>query len=151
MLASDGEPTSRTADQDAGKKYQDSAQSDLQSCRKGRCLHVAMPDPRYDPQFDHNDQPGGSHCRPEIWDQEWERVADPAEGSHETANESPDPGMTAPSKAAVVGQGLGKAHADAGPDGCRQPDHERIPTVMCRERGGEYGRECRHRAIHQSC
>src|SRR2546425_9960074 len=116
MMASDGKAASRTANQDAGKEYQDSAQSDLQSCRKGRRLHVAMPDPRYDPQFDHDDQPAGSHCRPEIWDQEREGVADSAKSSHETANESPQPRMTATGEAAIVGQRLRETHADAGPD-----------------------------------
>jgi len=38
-------------------------------------------------------------------------VADPAKRSHETANESPHPGMTAPGEAAVVGQGLGETHS----------------------------------------
>src|SRR5260370_29059336 len=66
-------------------------------------------------------------------------------------NKSAHPRVTAPGEAAVVGQRLGEAHADAGPDGCRQPDDERIPAVPCRERRGEYRRECGHRAIHQSC
>jgi hypothetical protein len=31
------------------------------------------------------------------------------------ANESPYPGVTAPGKVAVIGQGLGETHTDAGP------------------------------------
>src|SRR6266404_2821152 len=112
--------SSRTADKYAGNENQKSAQSDLQRCGEGLRLHITMSDPRDDTQFDHNDQHGGGHRHSEIRDQEWERVADPAQSSHKTANESPDPRMTATGKAAVVREGLGKAHADTGPDGCGQ-------------------------------
>src|ERR1041384_6711995 len=107
---------SRTPDKHAGDENQKSSQSDLQSCREGLRLHVTMPDPRDDTQFDHHDHNGGSHRYSEIRDQEWERVADPAESRHETANESPDPRVTATGKAAVVREGFGEAHADTGPD-----------------------------------
>src|ERR1700704_5833567 len=116
MSAGDGRATSRATDQDAGNENQDSAQSDLQSSRQSQRLHVAMPDPGDDAQFDHNNQNGGNHSHSEIGDQEWQRVANTAKRSHEPANESPHPGMTAAGEAAVVGQGLGEAHAYAGAD-----------------------------------
>src|SRR5258708_37231364 len=58
--------------------------------------------------------------------------------------------MTAPGETAVVGKSLGEAHADAGPDGCRQAHYKRIPTAMGRERGGEYRSKSGYRAVHQS-
>jgi hypothetical protein len=129
---------------------QDSAQSDLQRSRKRRRVHKAVTDPRDDTQFDNHDQHRRCHCCPEIRDEERKRVSDPAQGGHETANEPAGPGTTAPREAAVVGQRLGKPHADAGADGCRQPDHKRIPRVVRRECRGEYRRESGHRTIHQS-
>ena len=56
----------------------------------------------------------------------------------------------APRQFAVVGERLGEAHGDSGPERSREPDEERVPRHVRRESGGEHRRQGGNRAVHQS-
>ena len=60
------------------------------------------------------------------------------------------PRMTASGKTTVVGQSLGKAHADAGPNGSSKTNDEGVPGLVRGERGREDRRERGHGAVHKS-
>ena len=85
----------------------------------------------------------------EIGDQERQRVPDAAERSHEAAYCATRPRMTSSGKTAVVGQGLGKAHADASADGSSEANDEGVPGLVRGERRREDRRQRGNRAVHQ--
>jgi hypothetical protein len=58
--------------------------------------------------------------------------------------------MTASSKAAVIGERLGKSYADSCAQGCRHSDKKSVPALSGCKCGGKQGRERRNRAVHQS-
>src|SRR5262249_31827037 len=86
----------------------------------------------------------------EIANEKRNGVAYASERRHGAAYQAPDPGMTSPSQAAIVGEGFGKAHADASANGSGETDDKGIPTIAGGERRGEDGRERRDRAVHQA-
>ena len=58
-------------------------------------------------------------------------VEDAAHKGHQPADHAAQIGMAAAGQAAVVGEGLGEAHADARAHRCRQTHQERGPAVLC--------------------
>src|SRR5580765_6204939 len=97
-----------------------------------------MSNPSNDSQFDQNDKERDNHCHVEAWNQERQRMADPTDGCHRTADQSPDPGVATSREAAVIRQCLRKSHAYACTEGCGQSDKKRIPRVSSCESSGEH-------------
>ena len=89
-------------------------------------------------------------ARRKLGDQKRQRVADSAQRGHESANDAARPRMAAAGEAAIVGERLRKAHADARAERCRQPHLERIETALRGQRRGEHRRQRGDRPIHQS-
>ena len=58
--------------------------------------------------------------------------------------------MAPSGEAAVIGQRLGKTHADARADAGREPDEKSLPTVVRGKSGGEQWCQRRNRAVHQA-
>ena len=57
-------------------------------------------------------------------------MAEAAERRHQSAGDAAQPWRAAPRQRAVVGQGFGKAHADAGADRGGKPHQKRLPVLM---------------------
>ena len=115
-----------------------------------RRVHVAVPYPRNEAKLYNHDQSGNNHGRAKAGDQKWQCVPDAADSSHQAAHQAARPRMTAAGETTVVGESLGKTHADARAQGCSETDFERVKTALSGERGGEYGRERGDGAVHES-
>src|ERR1051326_2127973 len=79
-----------------------------------------MPYPGDRAQFRNHHQHGDDRRDMEIRNEEWQRVADAADHRHKPTDQAAHPGMAAAGEAAVIGERLGKSHADAGAErGCQ--------------------------------
>ena len=92
---------------------------------------------------------GHAGCQPEILDEEGQGVADAARDGHQAAYNAAQQGGAAAGQLAVIGQGLGEAHADARTERGREADQEGIVAVLRGERRGKHGGESADRAVHQ--
>src|SRR5437588_8201328 len=72
-----------------------------------------MPYPRNGSQLGEHDKYGNGGGQPKSWNQKRYRMPNPAQGSHQSANQSPDPRMASPGKASIIGECFGKSHADS--------------------------------------
>jgi hypothetical protein len=75
-------------------------------------------------------------------------VPDAAQEGHGAAGDPAQHRRAAAGQRAVIGQGLGKGHGNAGADRGGEPDKEGRPGVVGRKRGREQRRQRRHRAVH---
>src|SRR5713101_2561346 len=144
-------PLSRTANQHPSPEDQGTSQRHLRCGRYDRCLHVTMSNPGNDSEFNQNDEKSYRHCRVESRDQERQRMADPTESCHGTADQSADPRVATPREAAVVRQCLRETHAYPRTKRCGQSDKKRIPGVSSCKSSREHRGQRRYRAIHESC
>src|ERR1700716_4734062 len=86
----------------------------LQSCGERWRIHVPVPHPGDDPEFDKDDDNRNPQGQRKIFDKKWEGVANASQSRHGTANQTAYPGVAASRETPVIGQRLRKAHADAG-------------------------------------
>src|SRR6266852_2836725 len=114
----------------ARNEHECSAKPHLQSSGERWRIHVPVPHPGDDPEFDKDD----GNCNPQgqrkIIDKKREGVANASQRRHGTANQAAYPRVSASRETPVIGQRLRKAHADPGSQRCSHSDQERVPAVL---------------------
>src|SRR5262244_3243267 len=83
-------------------------------------------------------------------DEEREGVSQAANRGHEPTDQTAYPGMAAARKAAIIREGLGKSHADAGTNGRGQSHEECSVSIPTGKGSGEYWSKSGDGAIHQA-
>src|SRR4029077_9250051 len=140
---------SGTPNQHARSKNQGASQNYLQRGGNPWRFHEAMTHPCDRSQLSDHHNDGNHGGNAERWNQEGQSVADPAEHRHQSTNQPADPRMSTPGKAAVVREGLSKAHADAGAERSRKADHKCEMRFVPGKSRGKNRRQRRDRSIHQ--
>ena len=108
---------SRIADEDAGEEDQDAPDHDLEGGLQERRIHIARADPgdhdQLDRYHDEGERGGGVELRNEIGGK---RMAETADRGHHAAYRAAHHRRAAAGQRAVIGQGFGEGHGDAGAD-----------------------------------
>ena len=77
-------------------------------------------------------------------------MPDSAERSHQSADHSANPGVTAPGERAIIAKSFGETHADAGAYRSCQADRKCIMCTMGGEGGCKQRGERGNRTVHQA-
>src|SRR5262249_53351331 len=100
--------------------------------------------------FEEDDNGGDSRRRPEMRNEIRQSMAETADSGHDAGSETTDKGPAAAGELAVIRQGFGETHRNAGAERGGEADEESRPGLMGGEGRGEQRRQCRDRSVHQS-
>src|SRR5215469_17121787 len=104
----------RISDEYTRSKHQRSAEGHLHGRRERRRVHEAMAHPGDGRQFNQNNDDRHGRGNVKVVDEVWQGMPNTTKGSHGATDEPAKPRSSAPGEAAIVGERLGKSHADAG-------------------------------------